>query len=165
MGITIGKAFDEVTVSALRSALNVEMGALGRELAASSATVPAMLQSVQKALRSGGTTSTTSAIALEGERLSQVVAKIVFVSVLTDAISKASRSSHFNVETAINDLWVHLNSTRRLSSGGDNTAPGIGVETQHLRRMIEKRAGLFSALSAVMKTKHDTAKNAIQNMR
>ena len=166
MGITIGKAFDAASIL---SALNVEMGSLGRDIASNS-NVSAMLQNLQKSLESiGSTTATMPPAALTGQQLSQVVTKIVFVSVLNEAINKASKNAHFNVETAINDLWVHLDAARKFSGGGSAAraagSPSTDVEMQKLKRMMQKRAELFSVLGAIM-TKYDqSAKNVIQSMR
>ena len=128
----VGKVLGGSNTSSLLSALNVEMGSLGRDMAAATANLPDMLQSLQKSLAGIGSTASTAGTAkLAAGQMSQVVAKVVFVAVLNEAINKASQSAHFNVETAINDLWVHRNAARKFSSsGGAAGSPSIDVETQ-----------------------------------
>ncbi len=165
----VGKVLGGANTSSLLSALNVEMGSLGRDMAAATANLPDMLQALQKSLSGvGGTASTAGAAKLAAGQMSQVVAKVVFVAVLNEAINKASKSAHFNVETAINDLWVHLDAARKFSGGGNAGAaasPSIDVETQKLKRMIQKRADLFELLSKIMERYDQSAKNVIQSMR
>ena len=166
----IGKTLGGAATAKLLSALNIEMGSLGRDMAAATANVPAMLQSMQKSL--GGVASTAStmpAVALAAGQLSQVVAKVVFVSVLTEAIDKAGKNAHFNVETAINDLWVHLDAARKFSGGGAAAgaagSPSFGLEAKKLQRMVQKRAQLFDVLGEIMQKYDQSAKNVIQSMR
>ena len=165
----VGKVLGGSNTSSLLSALNVEMGSLGRDMAAATANLPDMLQALQKSLSGiGGTASTAGAAKLAAGQLSQDVAKVVFVAVLTEAINKASKSAHFNVETAINDLWIHLDAARKFSGGGNAGAagsPSIDVETQKLKRAMQKRAELFDVLGKIMERYDQSAKNVIQSMR
>ena len=163
----VGKVLGGSNTSSLLSALNVEMGSLGRDMAAATANLPDMLQSLQKSLAGIGSTASTAGTAkLAAGQMSQVVAKVVFVAVLNEAINKASQSAHFNVETAINDLWVHRNAARKFSSsGGAAGSPSIDVETQKLKRSMQKRAELFDVLGKIMERHNQSAKNVIQSMR
>ena len=163
----VGKVLGGPNTSSLLSALNVEMGSLGRDMAAATANLPDMLQSLQKSLAGIGSTASTAGTAkLAAGQMSQVVAKVVFVAVLNEAINKASQSAHFNVETAINDLWVHRNAARKFSSsGGAAGSPSIDVETQKLKRSMQKRAELFDVLGKIMERHNQSAKNVIQSMR
>ena len=163
----VGKLLGGSSTSILLSALNVEMGSLGRDMAAATANLPDMLQALQKSLSGiGGAASTAGAAQLAAGQMSQVVAKVVFVAVLNEAINKASKSTHFNVETAINDLWVHLDAARKFSSsGGAAGSPSIDVETQKLKRSMQKRAELFDVLGKIMERHNQSAKNVIQSMR
>lgn len=164
-----GRGMGGTNISSLLSALNLEIGSLGRDMAALTANLPAMQQTLQKALGdTGSTASTTHAPSVAAGQVSQAVAKVVFVAVLNEAINKASKSAHFNVETAINDLWVHLDAARKFSGGGSASAagsPSIDVETQKLKRMIQKRSELFDVLGKIMERYDQSAKNVIQNMR
>jgi hypothetical protein len=167
---SLGKSLGGANTSTMLSALNIEMGSLGRDMAAVTANVPVMLQSLQKSLSDvAGTTSATPAAAHMAGHVSQAVAKVVFVAVLNEAIDKASKSAHFNVETAINDLWIHLDTARKFSSGGGNAgptaSPSIDLETQKLKRMIQKRAQLFDLLGKIMERHNQLAKNVVQSMR
>lgn len=165
----IGKVLGGANTSTLLSALNVQMGSLGRDMAAATANLPEMLQALQKSLSGVGSTASTAATAkLAAEQISQVVAKVVFVAVLNEAINKAGKSAHFNVETAINDLWIHLDAARKFSGRGNAAAggsPSIDVETQKLQRMMQKRAELFDVLGKIMEKHDQSAKNVIQSMR
>lgn len=166
----IGRGMGETNASSLLSALNLEIGSLARDMAALTTNLPAMQQALQKSLGGiGSAASTTSASSVAAGQVSQAVAKVVFVAVLSEAINKASRSAHFNVETAINDLWVHLDAARKFSGGGANAgaagSPSIDVETKKLKRMIQKRSELFDVLGKIMEKYDQSAKNVIQNMR
>ncbi len=163
----IGNVLGAANTSSLLSALNVEMGSLGRDMAAATANLPDMLHALQNTLSGVASTAATAATAkLAAGQMSQVVAKVVFVAVLNEAINKASKSAHFNVETAINDLWVRLDAARKFSSsGGAAGSPSIDVETQKLKRSMQKRAELFDVLGKIMERYDQSAKNVIQSMR
>ena len=165
----VGKTLGAANTSTLLSALNVEMGSLGRDMAAATANLPDMLQALQKSLSGiGSATSPKAAPGFAAGQLSQVVAKVVFVAVLNEAINKAGKSAHFNVETAINGLWVHLDAARKFSGGGNAAAagsPSIDVETKKLKRAMQKRAELFDVLGKIMERYDQSAKNVIQSMR
>jgi hypothetical protein len=165
----VGRVLGAANASTLLAALNVEMGSLGRDMAAATANLPGMLQALQKSLGGIASTASTAAAAkLAAGQMSQVVAKVVFVAVLNEAINKASKSANFNVETAINDLWVHLDAARKFSGAGNAGAagsPSIDVEIQKLKRTMQKRADLFDVLGKIMERYDQSAKNVIQSMR
>lgn len=168
---SIGRVPGGATTSKLLSALNIEMGSLVRDMAAATANVPTIMQSLQQSLGALGNmkASAMPAASPAAGQLSQIVAKIVFVSILNAAIEKASKNAHFNVETAINDLWVHLDAARKFSAGGGSASaagsPSIDVQTQKLQSMMQKRSQLFSVLSEIMSKYDQSAKNVIQSMR
>ncbi|HJQ61087.1 MAG TPA: hypothetical protein VJ890_29550 [Vineibacter sp.] len=84
--------------------------------------------------------------------------KLAFAAVLHDAIGKALKSQAFNVETAINDLWIRLDSVRGLQK------PSIDVETMKLKRLIDKRSQMFDMLKGIMEKYDATAKGVIQGI-
>ncbi|MDX1983843.1 MAG: hypothetical protein SFV51_26450 [Bryobacteraceae bacterium] len=46
------------------------------------------------------------------DSLGPALTKIAYIAVLAEAIEDAKGKQHFNVETAVNDLWVKLNRVR-----------------------------------------------------
>lgn len=71
--------------------------------------------------------------------LSGMLAKSMFIHVLTEAADDAAKKQHFNVETAINDLWVKLDRVRPNHE-----------QTKQLMQAMEAVTGLMKNRSAVM---------------
>jgi hypothetical protein len=93
--------------------------------------------------------------------------RLSYIAVLKAAIDTAAEAGKtFNLETAINDLWVHLESVKRLASGttvkGDSG--NIDIETGKLKRLIDKRAQMFDILKKIVDSYNETAKNMTSNM-
>lgn len=156
--------------SQLLSQLNLEIGKMGDELVQAMGDVKGTLanlsQMFQKAASGAG-----GAVDVPAVQAGMLARKLFFIAVLQAAIEKAGKNQHFNVETAINDLWTSLDSVRKLgSAGGAQSLPAvqpsssIDVETQKLKRMIEKRSQMFDMLRGIMEKYDATAKNVIQNL-
>jgi len=82
--------------------------------------------------------------------------KILYLSVLRGAIQKASESTHFNVETHINDLWVKLSQVRQNKSND-----GL----RKVQEIITKQSQLLQLVSDINRKYSDMARSVIQNLR
>jgi hypothetical protein len=156
------------------SSLGLEASKLSRDIAVTMAGAQSEVQKLLQNLAANfagvaGSKAAAQPAAGGSGNVTQAVGKLVFISVLQEAIDKASKSQHFNVETAINDLWNHLDSARKFatsaSSAGPTPSVGSSIELQKLQNMMSRRADMFRALSNVMQKYDQTAKSVIQNMR
>jgi hypothetical protein len=83
-----------------------------------------------------------------GGGLAGMAQRAMFIAALQQAIQKAASQQNFNMETAINDLWVKLSGLR----------PQGNQNIQQLNQM-------FGMLEGMIKQMHDMQKGVIQNMR
>lgn len=83
------------------------------------------------------------------------VERLAFIHALQKAISKAGNSKLFNLETAINDLWVAMDGVKR----------GQKAVNQELQEQARRQADVMQAMSAILEKMHETSKSVIQNMR
>ena len=148
------------------SQLGIEVDNLGRDVGAAAAAMPAMMQSLQ-GLFGGGAAAGAFPGAFpnpsQDGQIKQTLTKLAFVSVLQEAMDKASKNPHFNLETAINDMWVHLEAVGKLAgatSSADSEAALI-----RLQQSMQRRGQLFSMISEIMKSQHDSQMSAIRNLR
>ncbi len=152
-GLGSGQAASQVL-----SSLGLEMNNLRRGLEATidgmAAQMPAMLQSLQSALAGMGG---------QAGIVGQSITKTAFISVLHAALEKASKNPQFNLETAINDLWIHLDAVRRFT-GASNVAT-IDSEAKKLQGMMRTHTQLFSLLSEMMKMRNEMQTGVIRNLR
>jgi hypothetical protein len=81
--------------------------------------------------------------------------RLAYIAALQKAVSKAGKPGPFNVETAINDLWVALDGVRK-----GNKATSVSVQSQ-----MQRQSQMVETMSNMMKQMHDTAGAVIQNMR
>jgi hypothetical protein len=81
--------------------------------------------------------------------------RLAYIAALQKALSKAGRPGPFNVETAINDLWVALDGVRK-----GNKANNLSLQAQ-----MQRQVQLMETMSNMMRQMHDTAGAVIQNMR
>lgn len=94
---------------------------------------------------------------------STLIVRLAYIAILKNAMEKANQSKLFNVETAINDLWIRLEPLKRmgeatsLASGGGGAA--AAQELAKLSAMIEKQGGLFRALSEMTRNYSEAARN------
>jgi DNA-binding transcriptional regulator GbsR (MarR family) len=151
------------------SALGLEVNKLSRDISVTLSGAQTEIQNLMRNLAGAFGDAVAQKTAAPG-KVSQAIGKLVYISVLQEAIDKASRTQHFNVETAINDLWTHLDSARKFASAASNTpsAPsssGAMMETQRLQQAMQKRAEMFNMLNNIMKQQHEMSKSIIQNMR
>ena len=161
------------STSQMLSSLGLEASKLSRDIAVTMAgaqtEVQKLLQNLAAGFASAAGSKAGSQAAASSGNVTHAVGKLVFISVLQEAIDKASKSQHFNVETAINDLWNHLDSARKFassaSSAGPTPAASPNIELQKLQNMMSRRADMFRALNDVMQKYDQSAKNVIQNMR
>jgi len=72
--------------------------------------------------------------------LSGMLAKSMFIHVLTEAADQAAQKQHFNVETAINDLWIKLDRVRPNHE-----------QTKQLLQAMEMMTGLMKNQDSMMK--------------
>lgn len=83
-----------------------------------------------------------------GGGLAGMAQKAIFITTLQQAIQKAASQQNFNLETAINDLWIKLSGLR----------PQGRQDLQELNQM-------FQMLEGIARQMNDMQKNAIRNMR
>jgi hypothetical protein len=153
------------------SALGIEMNTLSRDLANTMAGAQADVHRVLQQLTTmfaGAKSGLPPPPEVPG-KVSQAIGKLVFISVLNEAIDKASKNPHFNVETAVNDLWVHLESARKVSTSsaapGAPSPPMSEGEMRKLQDALAKRAEMFRLLTNLSQARHEMSKSIIQNMR
>ena len=68
-------------------------------------------------------------------------AKLAYIVALNSALRKASSQNHFNLETAINDLWIKLEAVRTLQKQADSNLFASTVSIQ--KELADALAGLF----------------------
>lgn len=146
--------FSNLKVSEVLSKLGLEMNILQRDLEATAAGFPAMAQSLQSLLAGMGA---------QPGSVGRFLTKAAFISALHEAIDKARKNPQFNLETAINDLWIHFDAVRKFSTAASPAA--IDGEAKRLQGMMQKRAQLFSVLGELMKQRDQMQKSVIQNLR
>jgi hypothetical protein len=83
------------------------------------------------------------------DSVAPALTKIAYIAVLAEAIEDAKQKQHFNVETAVNDLWVKLNRVRPQQN------PVLNTGLSDLLSEISRITGQQSAL----------AKTVVQNLR
>jgi hypothetical protein len=161
-----------VGASQLISQLGLEVDKMGDELAQAfgdmKGTLGGLSQAFQQATQGAG--SALGLPAVQGQ-IGGLARKILFIAVLQAAIEKAGKNRHFNIETAINDLWISLDPVRKMGAAGDaqglpavQRSAAIDVEMQKLQRMIQKRSQMFDMLRGIMEKYDATAKGVIQSM-
>lgn len=81
--------------------------------------------------------------------------RLAYIAALQKAVKKASGSGAFNLETAINDLWVALDCVKR------------GQQTTSLKAQSQNAAmgDTVQMMSSIMKQMHDSTASVINNMR
>ncbi len=79
--------------------------------------------------------------------------RLAYIAALQQAMKKAGGPGYFNVETAINDLWVALDGVRK------------GHKATSLSAQMQQQSQLLETMTNMMKQMHDTAGSVIQNMR
>lgn len=151
----IGGGFSSnAAASQMLSGLGLEMINLRRGLEATAAQIPAMLQSLQSALAGMG---------WQAGIVGQSIAKTAFISVLHATLDKASKNPQFNLETAINDLWIHLDAVRRFTSATNSAT--IDSEAKKLQGMMQTHVQLYSLLSEMIKARNEMQKGVVRNLR
>jgi hypothetical protein len=169
----VGGAFGRVAnanVAAILPKLNIEVMKLINEFANVKVPLAEVLKSVQDVSQgaAGVVVSNTAASPLPGGSLATLALKIAYVAVLKEAMDKATQAKVFNVETAINDLLLHLESVRKLGSAPAMAAAGSAgatIELTKLRDMVDGRQKLFQLLSDLMRTNAETSQGIISNIR
>jgi hypothetical protein len=122
-------------------------------LAAAASIPPFALSSLQNVFNGAMKAGAGAGNSLGGARgpmpdFGPLFAKIAYIAVLKAAIEKAGHANNFNVETAINDLWTHLDSVRRI----DSPAPGgASMPLEKLKMSMQKNAALFDSMSQIVK--------------
>jgi hypothetical protein len=168
-----------LSTSQLMATLGIETGKLNAEFEHLQMPINDMLKSLQEMFRPlsgdlvGGPVPTGQHLpGMQGSTFRQgvmlsLIVRLAYVAVLKEAIDKAVSTGTrvFNLETAVNDLWVHIEAVKKLESvpGANNAGPGI--EMSKLRDSIEKRRQMFQALSDVMRNISETQKNIASNLR
>lgn len=79
------------------------------------------------------------------DQLPAALTKTMFIAVLLEAVEDARAKPNFNVETAINDLWVKLSKVRP-------------AQNQAMSQALQQVTNLLTQ-------KHDTQKSIIRNLR
>lgn len=135
---------------------------VARAVAADGTRVGGMLQQIagsltatlaegEKAGKAGGAAGGGAKQALQS--FQSDLTRLAYIAALQKAISKAGGQGHFNVETAVNDLWVALDAVRK------------GNKATILQSQMQQQTQLLETMSNMMKKMHDTAGSVIQNMR
>ena len=83
-----------------------------------------------------------------GGGLAGMAQKAIFIGTLQQAIQKAASQQNFNLETAINDVWIKLSGLR----------PQGRKDLQELNQM-------FQMLEGISRQMNEMQKSAIRNMR
>lgn len=81
------------------------------------------------------------------------VERLAFIHALQKAIAKAGKGGPFNLETAINDLWVALDGVRK------------GQKAASAEVQARRDADVMQAMSSILQKMHDASMSAIQNLR
>jgi hypothetical protein len=79
------------------------------------------------------------------DALPAALTKAMYISILLEAVEDAREKQHFNVETAINDLWVKLSKVRPATN-------------QQMTKVLQQ-------VTELLKRHHDMSKSIIGNMR
>ena len=158
-----------LSTSQMLSGLGIEVNKLSRDISVTLSGAQTEIQNLMRNLTGALGDAAMQKVAATG-KVSQAIGKLVYISVLQEAIDRANRNQHFNVETAINDLWTHLDSARKFSSAASNTpsAPSSSstmMETQKLQQAMQKRTEMFNMLSKILEKQHEMTKSIVQNMR
>ena len=158
-------AIGDMRSSNLLSQLGIEVGKLGRDVNAAAAAMPAMLQSLQGLFGAAVAGAVPNPLANPGTagKVKQTLTRLAFVSVLQEAMDKASKNQNFNLETAINDMWVHLDAVRKMA--GTTSLAESDTASLRLQQLMQKRAELFSLISVALKNQHDAQMSVIRNFR
>jgi hypothetical protein len=150
--------------------LNIEVSMLVSEFANMRVPLNELLQGFQDVSQGAQGIMVAGALSQPGPMggLATLAIRIAYVAVLKEAVDKATLSRVFNVETAINDLLLHLESVRKLASVPATAAAGsagMTIELSKLRDMVDGRQELFQLLNEMMRNYNETAKGTVSNMR
>lgn len=149
-------SFNNVQIGMIASILKQAIPSISHAI-----NTPGLLDGLSKVMAAGGTPAPPGVVrqiaeslvaaprnGLGGGQLDQLPAaltKTMFISVLLEAVEDARAKPHFNVETAINDLWVKLSKVRP-------------VQNQAMNQTLQQVTNL-------LKQMHDVQKSIIQNLR
>lgn len=146
--------------SASLEGLGIEISKMANELNSITLPLQALKQQFEKALAPRG-----SSPGPPSADVNSLAAKVAYIAVLQSEIERATQNHHFNVLTAINDLWIKLDSVRNLAgTKPQSDSPSIDVEMMKLKRMIDKRSHMFEMIRQILHQQDETAKNVIQSM-
>lgn len=81
------------------------------------------------------------------------VSRLAYINALQTAMKKAASGGPFNLETAMNDLWIAMDGLKKGMKKADTKA-GQQQEAQVLERM-----------NSILKTMHEASMSAIRNLR
>ena len=155
-------------VAQLLPKLNIEVGKLINEFANMQVPITGLLKSVQDATQpAAGVTVPGGPFGSLAGALAPLATRLAYVAVLKEAMDKATNTKLFNLETAVNDLWIHLETIKKLGSApatAANGGGGLAIEMAKLRDMIEKRRQMFQILSDIMRSYNETARGTVQNL-
>jgi hypothetical protein len=144
--------------------LGMDMGKISDEMGEIANPLRALAQTFERSVKA---VDQNGAAQARGGVVQGMAARLAFVAVLKEAMEKATRPGPFNAETAINDLWVHLDPVRQISasaaSGQDSKIPETAM--LKLQKSMAKRSQLFDTLSKIMERYDQSAKSVINNMR
>jgi hypothetical protein len=139
-------AIGDMRSSNFLSQLGIEVGKLGHDVNAAAGAFP-------NPFANPGTAG----------KVKQTLTRLAFVSVLQEAMDKASKNQNFNLETAINDMWVHLDSVRKMA--GATSLAESDAASLRLQQAMQKRAELISLISEALKNQHEAQMSVIRNFR
>jgi hypothetical protein len=150
----------------LMSQLGMELDKMGRELADMRLSLSDLARSFKDAYEAPSAPLATPLGAPSG-KVGPLIAKLAYIAVLKHAMEKAASAKHFNVETAINDLWIHLDAIKRLGSMQSTAASDAGSarELLKLRATMQKQQQMFQMLSDLMKGVRQTTQATLSTLR
>lgn len=137
------------TIGGIAGAINVDSGGVGPILQSVVWNLTSTLTQLEQ-LGKGGPFSGGAGQQLLRSFQSDLT-RLAYIAALQKAVRKARGTGSFNVETALNDLWVALDGIRK---GQPLTNPPV-----------QNANDLIQSLTTILKQMNDKAGSAIQNMR
>ena len=81
------------------------------------------------------------------------LARLAFISALQQAMNKAGGGGPFNLETAINDLWIALDGVKR------------GQKAASASMQMQQADQILQSMNSMLKTMHEATMSAARNIR
>lgn len=151
--VGIGNMMGPLGSNQMLSRLGIEVGRMGSELAGMQTPLSGLMKSMQDAFQATMMPA-PGPLGPVGSRLAPLILQLAFVAILKNAMEKAAAARLFNIETAKNDLWVHLDAISKSGTQPIASATPDAVrilELSKLRDVMEKQQQLFQMLSDILR--------------